>query len=193
MRFIDDSEYGPIRRFGDAHIYFTLLCLDKDKPISRSALSSVTNIGEGSVRKIIEVLRTWKTIEVKQTGITITDAGTELLETIPMNLIDLERSEYVIGAFQQGILVHGVSNKITNGMHQRDKGIIAGAEGSSVFIMSNGRVIMPKNWDIDARDPALAEQLRNHGMKEGDTVIISGASDRTTAAISAITIALDLL
>jgi predicted transcriptional regulator len=193
MRFIDDSEYGPIRRFGDAHIYYALLCLDKDKPISRATLSSCTNIGEGSVRKIIEVLKTWKTIDVKQTGITITDAGIDLLKSIPMNLIDLERSEYVIGAFQQGVLVHGVSDKITNGMHQRDKGIIAGAEGSSVFVMRNGRVIMPKNWDIDARDPALAEQLRNHGMKEGDTVIISGASDRTTAAVSAITIALDLL
>ena len=92
--------------------------MDKDKPISRAALSSYTNIGEGSVRKIIEVLKTWKTIDVKQTGITITDAGIDLLKSIPMNLIDLERSEYVIGAFQQGVLVHGVSDKITNGMHQ---------------------------------------------------------------------------
>lgn len=193
MRLIDDPECGSIRKFSDAHIYYVLICLDKDDPISRGTLSNITHLGEGSIRKIIEVLRTWGAIKVEQTGVTISGIGLELLGGIPIRLMDVERSEYVIGAFQQGILVRGVADKITNGMYQRDRGIIAGAEGASVFIMKDRRVIMPRNWDMDARDPAFAGRLRNNGMDEGDAFIISGASDKTIATISAITIALDLL
>jgi len=193
MRLIDDVECGPACRFGDAHIYYALSLLDKEKPLSRRDLSDATQIGEGSIRKIIDILKEWRAISVKQTGIIITDAGRELMERIPITMIEMEKSAYAMGAFQQGVLVHGAADKITNGMYQRDRGIIAGANGASVFIIKDGKLIMPKSWDMDTRDPEFARSLRGKGMKEGDAVIISGASDINIAAIAAISIALDLL
>lgn len=192
MRLIEDSRCGPPCRFCDAHIYYVLSLLDKKVPVSRRWLSDTTNIGEGSIRKIIEILKRWGAIVVMQTGITISDAGCELRDSIPVELINIKKSEYALGAFQQGILVHGVADKITDGMHQRDRGIVAGANGASVFIMKGGKVIMPRSWDMDARDPEFAGCLKQK-MMEGDAIIISGAVELSVAAISAISIALDLL
>jgi len=194
MRLIDDSEYGPACRFSDAHVYYALSILKKKQsPLSRSELSEETRIGEGSMRKLIEVLKKWKTIEVKQTGVEITRGGCEIIDSIPVRMIDVESSSYVVGAFQQAVLVKGVAHKITNGMYQRDRGIIAGANGASVFVIRKGMLIMPKNWDMDTRDPEFAGLLRSNGMEEGDAVIVCGASDSNIATLSVISIALDML
>ncbi len=193
MRLIDDPECGPACRFSDTHIYYVLNLLDKERPISRLTLSQMTGIGEGSIRKIISILKGWGAINLRQTGITIADYGVELLHSIPFELVDIKRSEYVIGVYQQGVLIRGVADRITNGMYQRDRGIIAGANGASVFMLREGKLIMPKSWDMDTRDPDFAKELRDKGMNEGDVMIISGASDPNIATYSAISIALDIL
>ena len=193
MMLIDSSECGPACRFGDAHIYYMLAKLDKNRPISRSKLSEDIDVGEGSIRKMTLIMKEWGTIAVGQTGIVISEKGCKLLQSIPMRIVDVNRSEYVIGAYQQGVLVRGVAQKITNGAHQRDRGIIMGANGASVFMISNSALIMPKNWNMDVRDPKFAAELRSKGMEEGDVMIICGASDPSVATISAIAISLDLL
>ena len=193
MRLIDEPECGPTCRFGDAHIYYVLTLLEKNDMISRQRLSQCTGIGEGSMRKIISILKSWGAVILKQTGMTITEYGRDLKLSIPIRLVDVKRSEYATGAYQQGVLVRGVADKITNGMYQRDRGVLAGANGASVFMIRGGRLIMPKSWDMDTRDPDFAKELRDTGMDEGDVIIISGASDQNVAAISAISIALDLL
>jgi hypothetical protein len=192
MRLIDEPECGPACRFGDAHIYRVLMMLKKDEPISRQNLSQLTGIGEGSIRRIILILKDWGALANCQAGITITCSGLDLLKMIPFKAVDIKRSEYANGAYQQGVLVRGVADKITNGMYQRDRGILAGANGASVFMIRGGRLIMPKSWDMDTRDPEFAKELRSKGMREGDVMIISGASDPNIALVSAISIALDL-
>ncbi|MDR3074914.1 MAG: hypothetical protein LBU30_02600 [Candidatus Methanoplasma sp.] len=193
MRLTDDPEYGPPSRFGDTHIYYVLTLLDESRPTSRMKLSEMTGIGEGSIRNIVGILKKWKAVEIRQTGIRISESGLKLRDSIPVKLVDVERFEYVMGAYHQGVLAKGVADKITNGMYQRDRGIIAGANGASVFMIREGRLIMPTNWDMDTRDPEFARHLRSKGMEEGDVMIISGASDVRVAAVSAISIALDLL
>jgi predicted transcriptional regulator len=193
MRLLDDSEHGPACRFGDAHIFLFLMNLDEKKPISRLTMAEITGIGEGSIRKIIEVLKKWGAITVKQTGITLSPHGQELLLSLPIRKADIMKSEYVIGAYQKGVLIRGASEKITNGAYQRDRGIMAGANGASVFIISEGRLIMPRNWDMDTRDPEFSQKLRSNGMEEGDVMIICGANNPTVAATAAVSIALDLL
>ena len=193
MRLIDNPEYGPLCRFGDAHIYYMLTKLDKNRPISRFRLSEEIDIGEGSVRRMTTIMKEWGTITVGRAGIVISEQGCRLLQSIPMKMVDIRRSEYVTGAYQQGVLVRGVADKITNGTHQRDRGIIMGANGASVFLIKDGILIMPKNWNMDVRDPEFAAELRSKGMEEGDVVIVCGASDPNVAAISSISISLELL
>ena len=189
MRFVDAPEYSP----ASTHIYCVLSFLDEECPTSRRRLSDLTGIGEGSIRSIIAVLKRWRVISVKQTGMTLTKSGRRLLENIPMKLIQVEKSEYVIGACQQGVLVKGVAEKIAKGTYLGDMKTIAGANGTSVFMIREERLIMPRNWDMDVRDPEFSRHLRDKGIEEGDAIIISGASDIRVATISAVSIALDLL
>ncbi|MCL2148085.1 MAG: hypothetical protein FWH47_01935 [Methanomassiliicoccaceae archaeon] len=193
MRLIDCPECGPACRFEDAHLYYMLAKLDKERPISRLRLAEEIGVGEGSIRKMISIMKEWGAVTVVQTGITVSERGCGLLRRIPIDIVDTERSEYVIGAYQQGVLARGTADKITNGAYQRDKGIATGASGASVFVIRDGALIMPKNWNMDVKDPEFAEKLRGKGMGEGDTMIICGANSQNTAVISAISIALDLL
>jgi predicted transcriptional regulator len=193
MRLVDAPECGPASRFGDTHIYWVLSFLNEKDPIGRSKLSDLTGIGEGSIRNVIETLKKWQVINVKQTGMTLTESGRKLLDSIPMKLIQVEKSEYAIGAYQQGVLVKGVAGKIAKGTYKKERGMLAGANGAAVFMIKEGRLIMPKNWDMDTRDPKFARHLRDEGIEEGDAIIISGANDSRVATISAISIALDLL
>ena len=193
MKLIDNPKFGPACRFEDAHLYYMLTKLDKKDAISRLMLSEQMGIGEGSIRKMISITKEWGAITITKQGVTISEQGCDLLRNIPAKLVEVKKSEYVIGAYQHGILVYGVGDKITNGMYQRDRGIIMGANGASVFTIRDGILIMPKNWNMDVRDPDFAKELRGKGMAEGDVMIICGASDPNVAAISVISLALDLL
>ncbi len=194
MRFMDQVCTGPACRFGDAHIYYFLHTLNENGKMSRAKLSEVLNIGEGSTRGLIELLKEWKMLDVKQTGMSLSDYGREFLGNIPVDIVSAPRSEYVPGAFNSGVIVHGCINKVTDGMYQRDRAIIAGADGAGVFIMDDGELIMPKTWNIDQMDPEFAGKVRRiTGIGDGDVLIITGASDPDVATVSAIAVGLDML
>lgn len=193
MRLYEPTSIGPACRFGDAHIYYVLHILSREGIVSRRRLAETLGIGEGSVRQIISILRNWELVAVRQSGVYLTEDGRTFLRDISMKMVDAPHSDYVLGAFQQGIVVNGVSDRITDGMYQRDRGIIAGATGASVFLMRDDAVIMPSCWNMDYRDPEFAAGVRGIGLGEDDVLVISGASDRDTATISAIAIGLDLL
>ena len=193
MRLADVPAYGPGYKFGDAHIYYFLTMLDKDRPVSRHDLSEAMGIGEGSIRNITDIVKNWGAVIIGRTGIRISEQGEQLMQSIPINMADVSTSKYAIGKYQQGVIVHGAADKISDGMRQRDRGMISGAEGASVFIIKDGELIMPIKWNMDARDPEFAGGIRGKGMGEKDVMIICGAGDPNTAAISAISVALDLL
>jgi len=193
MRLTDGPEHGTRYAFRDAHIYYFLTVLNKDRSISRGDISEITGIGEGSIRSITDLMRSWRAATVDRTGIRISEHGIKLLNDIPISLTDIGRSEYVLGTHQRGVLIRGGADRITDGMRQRDKGLVAGADGASVFVMRNGKVIMPKAWDMDTRAPEFAKRLRDSGMGEGDAMIICGADEPSTAVLSAISVALDIL
>ena len=193
MRLTDEAWNGPACRFGDAHIFYVLHILDRECRVGRVRLAEILEIGEGSVRKILSILRDWGFIDVKQSGVSLSEDGEEFMRDIPMVVVDMPASGYVKGQCQQAVLVRGVAESITNGMRQRDRGVVAGAKGTSVFVMRGGSVIMPKAWNIDERDPEFAAVVRATGMAEGDALIIAGAPDQSAAAIAAISVGLELL
>ena len=194
MRLMETAPTGPARKFGDAHIYYVLHILNNSGVMSRGVLADILGIGEGSVRKILTLLKEWDLVTVRQTGITLSDHGREFLKNIPMRLVKVPRSDYVIGTYQQGILVEGIADRITNGMYQRDSAIIAGATGASVLVMRDGALLLPKSWNMDIRDGQFAAEVRrSSGISEGDALIITGASDPDIAALSAVATGLDML
>lgn len=193
MKIIDTPQFGPMFRFTDASVYWALHTLSDGRRVGRKRLAENIGIGEGSMRRILDTLKDWEMIVVKQTGISITRRGLDFLEELPLRVVELDAGSLVLGAHTQAVLVKGVAGDIGNGLHQRDVGIRAGALGCTTLVMDGGRIIMPPDWSIDDNDPAVAGQIRSMGvMEDGDALIIGGADSRFVAINAALMAAFDL-
>ncbi|MDR1404985.1 MAG: hypothetical protein LBJ20_05420 [Candidatus Methanoplasma sp.] len=194
MELIGKMEHGPARRFGDAEVYLFLSLLKEGGKISRRGAAEYLGLGEGSVRKIADIAKKAGLIHVFQTGIRMSDYGDEFLSGLPLRMVNMEPIDSVVGSSQQAVLVKGMSYKITNGMMQRDAGIRAGSSGCTTFVIRNGRMTVPPDWDADRESPELSELIRNvSGMAEDDVLIIGGDDDPPKARTAALTAALELL
>ena len=98
MKIIDEPQFGPMFRFNDANVYWALYILSDGRRVGRKRLSEDIGVGEGSMRRIIETLKDWEFITIKQTGITITKAGLAFLEQVPIRPVDVFMPSSVIGS-----------------------------------------------------------------------------------------------
>lgn len=194
MKIIDAPQYGPMFRFTDASVYWALYVLSDGKRMGRKRLSEEIGVGEGSMRRILNTLKEWEMILIKQTGITITRNGLEFLEKTPIRVIDLNAGTLVLGEHTQAILVKGVAEKVGNGLKQRDAGIRAGSLGCTTLVIRDGKIFLPPDWSIDDNEPELAAGIHANSMvADGDAIIIGGADDRNTAINAALTAAFELI
>ena len=194
MKIIDAPQYGPMFRFTDASVYWALYVLSDGKRMGRKRLSEEIGVGEGSMRRILNTLKEWEMISIKQTGITITRAGLEFLEKTPIRVVDINAGSLVLGEYTQAVVVKGVAEKVGNGLKQRDAGIRAGSLGCTTLIVKEGGIFLPPDWSIDDHNPDVAENIRALGIvADGDAVIIGGADDEHTAINAALTAAFELI
>jgi hypothetical protein len=185
MKIITAPQYGPMFRFTDSSVYWALHLLSGGKRMGRKKLADSIGVGEGSMRRIIDTLREWEMITIKQTGIMITKSGQGFLNELPMRVVDVDLGDSVVGKHQQGVMITDVASKIGNGMQQRDAGIRAGAEGCTTLVIRNGALMVPPDWNVDRNDPERAAKIRKEtGITENDVIIV-GSSDNEHAAVSA--------
>lgn len=193
MKILEVPQFGPMFRFNDADIYWALHTLSDGRRMGRKKLADTIGIGEGSMRRIVETLKDWNFILVKQTGITITKAGMSFLNQIPIRVVDVSIPESVMGEFSQGVLVLGAEGKIDNGMQQRDAGIKAGAAGCTTIIIRDGILLIPPDWNLDEKSPELAYKVRKDtGITGSDVLIIGSANTKSLAIQAALNAAFDL-
>lgn len=194
MRIIDAPQYGPMFRFSDASVYWSLHVLSDGRRMGRKRLAEEAGVGEGSMRRILNTLKENNLIDIKQTGITITRAGLAYLSNLPIRVLDVDASPIVLGGCSQAILVKDVSKMIDNGLRQRDAGIRAGALGCTTLVMSDGELIIPPDWSVDRNNPEVADAIKQ-STKIGcnDIVIIGSADERFAAINAALTAAFELI
>ena len=191
MKIIDEPQFGPMFRFNDANVYWALHILSDGRRMGRKRLADEVGVGEGSTRRIIDTLKEWDFINIKQTGITITKAGLSFLEQIPIRPVDIFVEGSVAGACQQGVLVLGGAEKVVNGMEQRDAGIKVGADGCTTIVIRDGVLMIPPDWNMDEKTPELAYKIRKEiGLTQSDALIIGGGENQTVATEAALTAAL---
>lgn len=191
MKIIDEPQFGPMFRFNDANVYWALHLLSDGRRMGRKRLADEVGVGEGSMRRIIDTLKEWNFINIKQTGITITKAGLSFLEQIPIRPVDIYIEGSVAGQFQQGILVIGCADKVVNGMEQRDAGIKVGADGCTTIIIRDGSLMIPPDWNMDEQTPELAYNIRKKtGITQNDALIVGGGETQMLATQAAVTAAL---
>ena len=193
MKIIDAPQFGPMFRFNDANVYWTMYLLSDGKRIGRKRLADEVGIGEGSMRRILDTLQEWDYISIKQTGIIITKAGLSFLDQIPIQPVDIFLDGSVIGTCQQGVIVKGVADKVNNGMEQRDAGIKVGAAGCTTIVYRDGKLCIPPDWDLDVERPEVAKKIRDeYSMKDTDALIIGGGTTKQSAIVAAVSAALEL-
>ena len=191
MKIIDEPQFGPMFRFNDANVYWSLHLLSDGRRMGRKRLADEVGVGEGSMRRIIDTLKEWDFINIKQTGITITKAGISFLEQLPLRPVNIFVEGSVAGACQQGVLVLGGADKVVNGMEQRDAGIKVGADGCTTIVIRDGILMIPPDWNMDEKTPELAYKIRKEiGMTQSDALIIGGGETQALATEAAITAAL---
>ena len=101
MKIIESPQYGPMFRFTDANVYWALHILSSGKRMGRKRLADEIGVGEGSMRRILETLREWEMIQIKQSGITITRSGLGFLSEIPLKVIDVDLGDSIVGDYSQ--------------------------------------------------------------------------------------------
>ena len=194
MKIMEIPQFGPMFRFNDANIYWALHILADGKRIGRKKLSDLVGIGEGSMRRIVDTLKDWGLITVKQTGITINKSGMSFLDQIPVRVVEVNLGESAVGEFTQGVVVLGVSDKIHNGMQQRDAGIKVGATGCTTVVIRDGLLMIPPDWNIDERDPEVAYKIRKDtGMTQSDVLIVGSGPTKMVAVEAALNAAFELI
>ena len=180
-------------RFTDANVYWALYVLSDGKRMGRKRLAEEIGVGEGSMRRILETLRQWEMITIKQTGITITRSGLGFLSEIPIKVVDIDLKDAIVGNYSQAVVVYGVGKKIENGMQQRDAGIKVGATGCTTLVIRNGALMIPPDWNLDKERPEVAAKVREiTNITEDDAIIVGSAYDQHTAVVAALTAAFEL-
>ena len=192
MELIREGIYGPVARYTDAHIFVVLDTINERKRVSRKTLAAVTGVGEGSIKGMLKVLKDWKWIEVSHGGVVLTEFGRKNYLDFGIRFVDLCNESYAVGTYQQGVIVSGAADKVTNGMAQRDDAVRNGAEGASVFIMREGKLILPVIWNMDEKDPEFARKVREAGMEDGDVLLLIGADSPETAKVVAAAVGLGM-
>lgn len=190
MELMYDNSCGPVARYSDAHLFLVLDILQRRGHIGRKGLMEDTGLGEGSTRGMLKVRKDWKWVEIKQTGVFITEFGRQSFEKFKMRYTDVLNVNYAEGRYQQGIIIEGVAYKVTNGMEQRDLAVRNGATGAATFVMRDDRVIFPKNWDVDKNDPRFAEEIRAAGMKNEDVLILVDSNNANRLRVMAAAVGL---
>jgi len=189
----EGARKGPVARYSDAHIFTALSIIHREGVISRGDLAEELGLGEGSTRNILNTMEGWKQIVIQRKGVSLTPLGRETVESIPLRFVNISNPKYVKGDCQQGILVKGAADRINDGMAQRDTGIRLGSDGASVFVMRDGKIIFPNDYNVDSEDPEFAAKIRSVGIEEGDALIIAGSDDSTVSTIAAAGIGLALI
>lgn len=191
---LDKQKNGPACRFSDADVFYTLDLLCRGGRFSRVSVGDHLGIGEGSVRRLVSILEDMGLVSVRQAGIGITSEGKMFLESLGMRTFEMDAGRYVIGEHSQGILVSGASEKVFNGIDQRDAGIRAGGDGCTTWVVTSGGIIMLPDWNVDDKDPGFAAALRISARPiDGDVLIIGGGNSRRLAMMASATAALELL
>ena len=194
MKLLDLPKYGPVHRFADYHVYRTLLLLSDGRRKGRKSLADSVNIGEGSMRTIIEFLRDKGYVDVKQTGIKISVKGCEFVRKLPIRMERLEPSDISIAMRNVAVLVRNRADKVTLGIEQRDAAIKAGAEGATTIVVKGGKLLVPPDYFLDKERPEIARGLRKLlAPNEGDIVIVGAAQEYDRAEDGALAAAFALL
>jgi len=184
-KIICEKAPGPSPTFTVFHVIRAIELIAR-KPVGRGKLAEELKVGEGTVRTLIERLRSAGLVVTSKAGCTLTDKGRKLWEnykSIFKEKIEIGASELGIAKYNFAILVKNLGHKVKSGVEQRDAAVIVGAKGATTLVMKEGRLLVPAVSEDLSRDyPKAANQIFNLlKPEENDAIIIASADDPSKA------------
>ena len=190
---------GPRRAFEKVHTFLVFITVAREPGIGRQTLSENTNLGQGSIRTILKDLRRAGYLASNIQGCHLTEAGSRLYSTLAGKLVgpvSLNTTSITVGSTQSAILVRPSGSPIGIGIEQRDSAVRVGAEGATTYIIRSGRFHIPggsNDCEKDYPGPVWSTLRKALVPKNGDVVIVCGASDENTSKLGVISAALTLI
>lgn len=158
-----------------------------DKNTSRGYLKEDLELGEGTVKSLLKILKNKRLINSTKKGHSLTDKGYGIKSKIN-NLVEIKKiniKNLYPNYKKVGILIR-INKKIKIDYRLRDLAVKNGAEGALIFKYGN-KLILP---DYDKKDFKDIEKLFN--LKKNDVLVITFAASFKLAEYSALSVLLEI-
>jgi hypothetical protein len=199
LRRADRTARGPSPTFDRAHLLLAFTTIGGSGTIGRQALALRTGLGAGAIRTVLKKLRDDGYADANTTGCFLTSKGRRVYESTRRKISTtfiFRGSNLTVGNFQAALSATGAGKSVKSGIEQRDAAIRVGADGATTYVMKAGKFTIPGGSSDCERDfPSKAWSSLRMGLspRNGDSVILCGAKDETTATLGALAAALTLL
>ena len=199
LKLADRRARGPSPTFGTAHFLFAFMTIGEKGTIGRHALASHTGLGGGAVRTVIKKLREEGYAGANASGSFLTPAGSRVYDSVLRKLspmVTLQGTQLTMGGFQVAVAIRSKGRLVLRGIEQRDWAIRVGAAGATTYVIRADKFTVPGGSSDCERDfPSKTWSALRSGLKpkNGDSVILCGAQDETTAKLGALSAAVTLL
>jgi predicted transcriptional regulator len=191
-RMVKEFEKHP-KDFNIGHILLTLFYAEEG--LSRARLQELLGLGEGSVRSIIRYMKKHELVSTSKAGSILTRKGMNIIRKIRVLVPKICRIslEYLsVGKVNYAALLRGV--KISEILKVRDMVVRFGGTGAVFLFYKEGRVEIPYVVEdlksVSNRDYAKICEI---DPQEGDSIIIVGGEDKSSALKALSSVLLELL
>ncbi len=196
---IAEKPIGPKPGFEVTDVMKLFFVLGEGAPKGRKSLSKELQLGEGSVRTLLNRLQESGLVKMERGGCRLTESGASIYRELAETLTQpkpVDAGPLSQGAWNYAILIRGSAAKIRSGLEQRDAAVRAGASGATTLLYVGGRFSLPGvDVDVEKTYPSIfwktVRDLLN--PKDGDCIIIVGAGSAKAAERGALTAALQTL
>ncbi len=166
---------GPAMAFDASHVYFALELVATRKLIGRSSIAKQLEVGEGTIRTIINRLKSEDLIETSRKGTCLTEKGLALwckFEQLFPKRAEIGNTELANAQHNYAFLVKKSGQNVGSGIEQRDVAVVAGASGAVIVVSKQGHLTIESVSDrVEKRFPLAASQIQSV-LNPGDNDVI---------------------
>lgn len=134
--FIDNQ--SP--RYSLYHVWKLYTIIEKDGPVGRKELAEALNLGEGTVRTILNRMKDDGAIACSRIGAVLTDQGQRRIDSLGIKSNPIEIEGFTIDEYNYLVIVKGMASQVKDGCQQRDDAVKAGASGATTLIKRAGKI-----------------------------------------------------
>ncbi len=176
---------GPSTTYSMFHVFYTIELISK-KTIGRNRIAKKIEVGEGTIRTIINHLKDENLITTSRKGCKLTNKGALLWEKIELlfpKRAEIKRTVLNNSKYNFAFLIKNSGHKIKSGIIQRDAAIMGGANRATVIVSKEGKLaIKSVSKDIERDFPDAAKKILEYLSPENNDVIIIAGADSAIRA-----------